>query len=286
MGWPAAALATRTTRRRSDTVTQMEPSELEGKSYGPLPWRVAGDAVADFIDLTGDDPERWSDTAPPGFAAAALFAVAPELLAQLYDHSVIHGEQTFTWDRPLAVGTTLDVSGTVSRVRDRGGVHFITFALEVKGDSDLVLTGKSLFLVSGESIAGGESVFERHEPHHSYAGNPRADQLAASRADLVRYASASRDWNPVHWDHEAGIAAGFPGVVVHGLLQAGWALRIASADTESDRPFQFARFRFRNPMLPARPASYVVVPEDGSLDVVISDDDHEYLTANVILSDE
>ncbi len=264
----------------------MEPTELEGKSYGPLPWRVGLDAVADFVYLTGDDPDRWSDSAPPGFAAAALFAVAPELLAELYDHSVIHGEQTFGWKRPLQLGSRLEVSGTVTRVRDRGGIHFITFEMEAMDGSEIVLTGKSLFLVSGESMAGGRSVFVRPEPHHSYAGDPGEGQLAASRADLVRYASATRDWNPVHWDHDAGVAAGFPGVVIHGLLQAGWALRIASANTVSDRPFETARFRFRSPMLPARPADYAMESGDVSLEVVIADDDHEYLTASMKLADE
>ena len=42
------------------TVAPMDPADLEGKTYGPLRWRVANDDVSDFIDLTGDDPERWS----------------------------------------------------------------------------------------------------------------------------------------------------------------------------------------------------------------------------------
>lgn len=264
----------------------MNPAELEGKSYGPVTWRVAEDAVADFIHLTGDDPDRWSEHAPPGFAAAALFAVAPDLLAELYDHSIIHGEQSFTWSQPLPVDSALEVSGTVTRVRDRGGVSFITFEMEARRGSDVILTGKSLFLVSGEAIAGGRPEFVRPEPHHSYRGDPADGQLAATRADLVRYASATRDWNPVHWDHEAGVAAGFPGVVVHGLLQAGWALRVASTETAGARPFQSARFRFRNPLLPARPVNPAVESKDDSLEVVISDDDHEYLTATVALADE
>lgn len=264
----------------------MNPAELEGKSYGPVTWGVGVDAVADFIHITGDDPDRWTEHAPPGFAAAALFAVAPDLLVELFDHSIVHGEQSFAWNQPLAVDARLEVDGTVTRVRDRGGVSFITFEMEARHGSDVALAGKSLFLVSGEAIAGGQSEFIRPEPHHSYRGDPAEGQLAASRADLVRYASATRDWNPVHWDHEAGVAAGFPGVVVHGLLQAGWALRVASTDTAGVRPFESARFRFRNPLLPARPADYTIEDKDGSLEVVISDEAHEYLTATVVPADE
>lgn len=242
--------------------------------------------MIDFVELTGDSQSRWSEHAPPGFAAAALFTVAPDLLSDLYDSSVVHGEQSFYWNQPLAVDSRLQVDGSVTRVRDRGGVSFITFEMKARHGSEVVLTGKSLFLVSGEAIAGGRPEFVRPEPHPSYRGDPADGQLAASRADLVRYASATRDWNPVHWDHEAGVAAGFPGVVVHGLLQAGWALRVASTETAGIRPFNSARFRFRNPLLPGRPVDPAVESKDSSLEVVISDDDHEYLTATVVPANE
>jgi acyl dehydratase len=265
----------------------MNPADLETKTYGPRPWSVTSDSVSDFVDVTGDDLKRWSDSAPLGFAAAALFSVAPELLDELFDSSVIHGEQTFEWKRRLSIGSVLDVTGTVTRVRERGGVYFLTFEVVAKDHSEVVLTGKSLFLVSGEAIPGKRSHIERPEPHHSYAGESGAGQMSASRADLVRYASATRDWNPVHWDHEAGVAAGFPGVVVHGLLQASWALRAAATGTESARPFTSARFRFRNPLLPARPVDCAVsTDDDRSLEVVLADDDTEYLTATIQLAHE
>jgi acyl dehydratase len=263
----------------------VNPADLEGKTYGPVPWFVAAGPVADFVDLTGDDPERWSQSAPPGFAASALFAVAPDLLSEMYDSSIIHGEQAFSWNGPISMGGLLDVSGTVTRVRERGGVSFVTFEMRAADGPDAVLIGKSLFLVSGEAIPA-KSAFVRPEPHHSFAGDREHGQLSASRSDLVRYASATRDWNPVHWDHDAGVAAGFPGVVVHGLLQAGWALQVASADSESVRPFFSARFRFRNPLLPGRPVSVSMESGDGSVEVVISDDDAEYMTATIVPTGE
>lgn len=262
------------------TVMAMDLTEFEGRTYGPAPWRVAVDAVSDFIDLTGDDTARWQKHAPPGFAAAALFAVAPELLAELYDRSVVHGEQTFTWERPIEIDALLEVSGEVTKVRERGGVHFVTFEMTATSGDGPILGGRSLFLASGESLAAGEPGFERTEPPHSYPGDPKEDQVSASRADLVRYASATRDWNPVHWDHEAGRAAGFPGVVVHGLLQAGWAMRAASEAVTGDRPFASARFRFRNALLPARPVD-VIVDDSTPTTVTLADEDAEYLTATL-----
>jgi len=261
----------------------MDLSDFEGRSYGPLSWHVAVESVGDFVALTGDDPSRWTESAPPGFAAAALFAVAPDLLAELYDRSVVHGEQAFSWARPIRIGALLEVGGTVARVRERGGVFFITFEMGASEEGQEVLTGRSLFLVSGEALAAGRAEFERAEPPHSHRGEPADGQVAASRDDLVRYASATRDWNPVHWDHEAAVAAGFPGVVVHGLLQAGWALCAAAAGTNSLLPFDGARFRFRNPMLPARSASITTRSMDDAIEVVLADDEVQYLTATVNL---
>jgi acyl dehydratase len=51
------------------------------------------------------------------------------------------------------------------------------------------------------------------------------------RLDLVRYAGASGDFNPIHWSDEIAKAVGLPGVIAHGMysmaigarLVAGWA---------------------------------------------------------------
>ncbi|HZD23629.1 MAG TPA: MaoC/PaaZ C-terminal domain-containing protein, partial [Acidimicrobiia bacterium] len=227
----------------------MDLTQLEGRTYGPLSWRINPEAVADFIEVTGDDPVRWTSNAPPGFAAAALFTVAPDLLAELYRHAVIHGEQTFVWNGALPINGELEVTGTVTRVRERGSTYFVTF--EVAGGDRL--TGKALFLASGDPTSPEPPPVEGSEPPHGFRGEVGDGQVSASRADLVRYAAATRDWNPVHWDHEAAVAAGFPGVVVHGLLQAAWALR-AFSDTTSGN-ISSARFRFRHPLKPGHPVS-------------------------------
>ncbi|HZJ25719.1 MAG TPA: MaoC/PaaZ C-terminal domain-containing protein [Acidimicrobiia bacterium] len=42
-----------------------------------------------------------------------------------------------------------------------------------------------------------------------------------TRADLVRYAGASGDFNPMHTDEPAATAAGLPSVFGHGMFTAG-----------------------------------------------------------------
>ena len=48
-----------------------------------------------------------------------------------------------------------------------------------------------------------------------------------SRASLVRYAGASGDFNPIHWNERVATSVGLPGVIAHGmftLAQAGRAV--------------------------------------------------------------
>jgi len=47
-----------------------------------------------------------------------------------------------------------------------------------------------------------------------------------TRADLVRYADASGDQNPIHASDEAARSVGLPGVIAHGMLTMGVAVRV------------------------------------------------------------
>jgi hypothetical protein len=42
-----------------------------------------------------------------------------------------------------------------------------------------------------------------------------------NRGDLVRYAGASGDLNPIHWNDRFATEVGLPGVIAHGMLTMG-----------------------------------------------------------------
>jgi acyl dehydratase len=263
-------------------VKHLNPSDLVDQPIGPHHFRVCVENVNDFVRVTGDDPGRWEDAAPPGFMATLLFVVASDLLRQLSDRSVIHGEQTFTWHRRIGIESEMDVTGRVSRVRERGGVAFVDFEAEVVDNIGPVADATSLFLVS--DIADSDPAVERAEPAPEDAGSPGSGQVSVSRADLVRYAAATRDWNPIHWDHDTAVAAGLPGVVAHGLLQSAWALCAASRLRPGDAPLRSAKVRFRNTLLPATPVSVEVEESGDALVVAVSDADAEYVSARIELT--
>jgi len=41
--------------------------------------------------------------------------------------------------------------------------------------------------------------------------------FTVTRADLVRYAGASGDFNPIHWSDRTATGVGLPGVIAHGM---------------------------------------------------------------------
>jgi hypothetical protein len=50
--------------------------------------------------------------------------------------------------------------------------------------------------------------------------------LHVNRADLVRYAGASGDFNPIHWNERFATEVGLPGVIAHGMFTMGAAVQL------------------------------------------------------------
>ncbi len=74
-----------------------------------------------------------------------------------------------------------------------------------------------------------------------------------TRADLVRYAGASGDFNVIHWSERTALAVGLPGVIAHGMLTMGHAIRVVTEWTGDPTKVVDYQVRFTRP---------VVVPDD------------------------
>ena len=78
-------------------------------------------------------------------------------------------------------------------------------------------------------------------------------EYVVTRADLVRYAGASGDRNPIHWSDRVATSVGLPGVVAHGMYTMALAARaVASWAGGPDRVRELG-CKFTKP---------VVVPDD------------------------
>ena len=74
-----------------------------------------------------------------------------------------------------------------------------------------------------------------------------------TRSDLVRYAGASGDFNPIHWSDRVATSVGLPGVIAHGMFTMALAGR--ALDTWAGGPGRVRELgcKFTKP---------VVVPDD------------------------
>ncbi len=83
--------------------------------------------------------------------------------------------------------------------------------------------------------------------------------FTVTRADLVAYAAASGDHNPIHQDEAVATAVGLPGVIAHGMYTMALAAR-AVADWFPGHQVVSLGCKFTAP---------VVVPAEGGVEVLV-----------------
>ncbi|MCK0118829.1 MaoC family dehydratase [Isoptericola sp. S6320L] len=92
--------------------------------------------------------------------------------------------------------------------------------------------------------------------------------IELGRSTLVRYAGASGDFNPIHWDEGFATEVGLPGVIAHGMCTMGSVIGVVT-DWVGD-PGAIVRYgtRFTKPVpVPARGTAVVdVVATVGAVD--------------------
>ncbi|MDJ0312868.1 MaoC family dehydratase [Arthrobacter sp. H35-D1] len=52
--------------------------------------------------------------------------------------------------------------------------------------------------------------------------------IEITRADLVKYAGASGDFNPIHWNERFAREVELPGVIAHGMFTMGAAVQLVT----------------------------------------------------------
>ncbi|MDW4909446.1 MaoC family dehydratase [Streptomyces sp. ADMS] len=55
-----------------------------------------------------------------------------------------------------------------------------------------------------------------------------AQTFPVTRATLVRYAGASGDFNPIHWNERFAVEVGLPDVIAHGMFTMAEAIRVVT----------------------------------------------------------
>lgn len=75
-------------------------------------------------------------------------------------------------------------------------------------------------------------------------------RLQVTREQLVRYAGASDDYNPIHYDDTVARSFGLPGVIVHGMLNMGLIARYVMQALPAGARLEQYGVRFRQMVQP------------------------------------
>ena len=89
-----------------------------------------------------------------------------------------------------------------------------------------------------------------------------------TRERLIRYAGASTDFNPIHYSEHFANQVGLPGVIAHGMLTMGTALRVVTnGGGDPSRVISYAA-RFTRPVVVPDNSDGVEVQFGGSVSAI------------------
>ncbi|CAN5242048.1 MaoC family dehydratase N-terminal domain-containing protein [soil metagenome] len=142
--------------------------ELQGRSYPPTPpYLVGREKVREFaravlatsplnLDPAAARAAGYTDVvAPPTFATVVQDATLQQLLADpdagIDFTRVVHGDQRFTFSRPIVAGDELTATLTVTSVKSLGGHSMVTAQSDIADATGAhVVTATSTLVVRGD----------------------------------------------------------------------------------------------------------------------------------------
>jgi acyl dehydratase len=107
---------------------------LKGRTFPPTqPYAVSEERIAEFARATGStyDGTAAPATFPIVVAFAAMTALMEDPSVGISLHRVVHGDQRFTYTRPIVAGDTLSATLTVDSLRQLGGADIIGTRSEI-----------------------------------------------------------------------------------------------------------------------------------------------------------
>jgi len=211
------------------------------------------DPASIYVDEAAARAAGYDDIpAPPTFTRVSFFPhYRPGGLDQNFGFDlgfdreyVLHGEQRFRYERPLLVGDRLRGETTLEDVfqragRSGGSMTFAVFRTDFFDESgELVVQALNTRIeTDGAPTEATEDASkptgsidvttpgneDSREPFGVGTVGPVVETPDLERQDFVRYAGASGDFNPIHYDEPYATEAGHPSVFGQGMFSAGVA---------------------------------------------------------------
>lgn len=212
--------------------------------------RAIQDPADCYLDALATDSRGTDVTlAPPTYTRVSYFPrYRPEGIDEEFGFDlgfdreyVLHGEQRYRYHRPLRVGDRLRGETTLEDVfqrsgRSGGSMTFAVFRTDFYDASDsLVVEAWNTRIETDGPPGGADDETQAGSIELSGKDNAQSDSLnpgdaqsavetpELERRDFVRYAGASGDFNPIHFDEPYATGAGHPSVFGQGMFSAGVA---------------------------------------------------------------
>jgi acyl dehydratase len=253
----------RLSERVGETVESVEGLHVEAGKVAEFAVAVGDDDPVFRDREVAADRGLDRRPAPPTFTRTSMFPrYRPDGVGRLgFDVGFdiryeLHGEQRYEFERPVYVGDTLSATTTLADAYEREGRDgdTLTFAVleteYVDESGSLVLTERETLIetdgpvsadgqlgaVDWDATRGGvvrQPTVEGY-PLDSAAEADVGDEgptiivEEVTPQDFVRYAGASGDFNPIHYDEQYAKNLGNEGVFGQGMLTAGYAGRFLS----------------------------------------------------------
>jgi acyl dehydratase len=143
-------------------------TDYVGRVFGPTePYEVSRVKIADFANAIGEPSPLCRDReaaqkagypdviAPPTFAIVISMAAAGKAQSDpglgLNYSMVVHGEQNFSYARPLHAGDVVVATTTIESIRAVGGMSMLVTATDIATvDGEHVCTAKSTIVERGK----------------------------------------------------------------------------------------------------------------------------------------
>jgi acyl dehydratase len=225
---------------------------------------IEAEVIRQFADAIGDANPVYRDEVIARSAGYGAIPAQPTLVTRFRmpfaeagldpEHSqVLHGEQEYSYARPLVAGDEFDVRHSVASVRQSGragGMAILTLEQWLDDTSGQRLgLGKAIVIVrdlepgaaAGAASAGGKPV-----------ADPQGARIPAltktvTQEQINAYADVSGDHNPIHLNPEVARSVGLTGTIAHGMLSMAFLGELLTdwLATQPERGGWVSRLRVR-----------------------------------------
>ena len=241
----------------------VDPS-LAGHVSQPQTGVIEPEAIRQFADAIGDENPVYRDDAAARASGYLAIPAQPTFVTRFRtpfadagldpEHSqVLHGEQEYSYTRPLVAGDTLVVRHVVASIRQssRGGGMAIMTLEQWLDDSAGQRVGQGKAIVIVRDVEPGAAAAAAPTGGKT-AAEPEGERIPSltkrvTQEQINAYADVSGDHNPIHLDPAAARSVGLEGTIAHGMLSMAFLGQLLTnwLATQPERGGWVTRLRVR-----------------------------------------